>query len=85
MTTETSQNLIDQLTPIFRDVFSQPDLMLTPDASSATIAGWDSFSHINLVLELETKFNVSFSTKELGEMSQVGDLVTLLEAKLAGK
>lgn len=38
---------------------------ISPDASSATIAEWDSVRHLQLMLALEEEFNVQFETDEL--------------------
>jgi acyl carrier protein len=73
--------LIQRLDPIFRDVFSDPSLKISEATSSKDIEGWDSFTHINLMLEIESAFGVKFTTKELGELSRVGDLVKILKVK----
>ena len=73
--------LLKLVTPSFREVFEAPDLILTEQLTAADVEGWDSFAHINLIVALEEAFHVSFTTTELGQMTCVGDLITLLEAK----
>lgn len=75
--------LLQRLTPIFQEVFSNPALQITEATSSKDVEGWDSFAHINLMMEIESALKVKFSTKELGELSRVGDLVRILESKLS--
>jgi acyl carrier protein len=74
-------SLLEKVSPVFRDVFDDPSLVIDEKSNASTIAGWDSFAHINLIVALEGEFGVSFSTKELGEMQCVGDLIRLLEKK----
>jgi acyl carrier protein len=38
---------------------------------------------MNLIMTIEEEFSVSFSTKEIGQMTRVGDLVQLLQQKLS--
>jgi acyl carrier protein len=48
-------NLLPELQDIFRDVFDQPDLILTRESSAATVEDWDSLAHINLVTAIEQR------------------------------
>jgi acyl carrier protein len=73
--------LLEKIIPVFRDIFDDPSLVIDENSNASTVVGWDSFAHINLIVSLEGEFGVSFSTKELGEMQCVGDLVKLLETK----
>ena len=73
--------LLNLVTPIFREVFANESLVLTEQTKAVDVEGWDSFAHINLIVALETEFNVSFTTPELGQMACVGDLLALLEKK----
>ncbi len=72
----------DRMTGIFRDVFDEDDLVLTPHMTADDVADWDSLSHIRLILSLEKEFGVRFSTVELGSLKTVGDLTQLIGAKL---
>lgn len=76
-----SEELLGTVTPIFRSVFGQPDLVVTESTNAETVEGWDSFAHINLIVALEEAFHVSFTTKELGELTCVGDLLRQLKSK----
>lgn len=70
-----------QLTTVFHDVFDDDSLEVTPDLSAKDVDGWDSLTHIRLLLSVEKKFNVKFTTSEIGRLENVGDLVSLIEAK----
>ena len=76
-----NEALIKRLNPIFQEVFSDDALQISEATSAKDVEGWDSFAHINLIVALETDFNVSFTTAELGTMNCVGDLITLLRQK----
>jgi acyl carrier protein len=72
---------IQKLTSVFRNVFEDEDLTLTPEMSARDVANWDSFNHINLVIEIEGTFAVTFTTDEISTMRNIGDLVIILNAK----
>ena len=70
------------LLDVFREVFNDPDLIVDENSTAADVPSWDSFNHMNLIMAIEEKFGVSFSTKEIGQMGRVGDLIVLLQQKL---
>jgi len=48
------------------------------------VEGWDSLSHVNLIVAIETKFNIRFNQKELLTFKNVGDLLNCTKSKIAG-
>lgn len=70
------------LQDIFRDIFDDDGITLTPQTSAADIPEWDSFNHVNIVVASEMKFGVKFRASELDELNNVGDFVELVEQKL---
>lgn len=76
-----NKEIFDTVTEVFREIFDDEDLIITPETNASKIADWDSYNHINLIVALETRFEVSFTTKEIGSMTCVGDLLSLLDDK----
>jgi acyl carrier protein len=68
------------LNQIFEDVFDD-EVQVTPHLSAKDVDGWDSLSHIRLILTIEKKFNIKFSTSEIGKLEEVGDLVALIKER----
>jgi acyl carrier protein len=73
----------EKLQSIFREVFNDPGLCVSENTTAADVKGWDSFNHMNLIMRIEEDFSVTFTTREIGQMGRVGDLVALLNQKLA--
>ncbi len=73
---------LEQLAPIFRDVFDDPAIILSPATTADDIDGWDSLSHMNLILAVELRFKVKFALGELQSLKNVGGLVDLIDKKL---
>ncbi|MGY4606979.1 acyl carrier protein [Bradyrhizobium sp. USDA 4474] len=70
-----------RLTSVFRDVFDEDDLVLTPETTADDVDGWDSLSHIRLVLAVSKSFGVKFSASEIGGLKNVGEFVELIQKK----
>lgn len=75
------QKIVDKITPIFRDVFENPTLVLTEGLSANDVENWDSLNHITLIVEIETLTGLSLSTDDLVNLKDVGDFVRLLADK----
>ncbi len=72
----------DELTNVFREVFDDPALTLTPETTANDVDGWDSISHATLIVAIETRFKIRFDTKELLRFRNVGDLHRALLARI---
>jgi len=58
----------DQLRQVFARVFSVPPESVTNDSTPQSVAGWNSGGHLNLVLEIESEFNIQLSDEEVVAM-----------------
>ena len=74
--------IYQRLTGIFQDVFDEDSIEVTPKLSADDVDGWDSLTHIRLVLTIEKVFKIKFSTSEIGKLENVGDLVALIQGKV---
>jgi acyl carrier protein len=72
-----------RLTDIFTDIFDLDSIELTPETTADDVSAWDSLTHIRLILTIQKAFQIKFSTSEVGNLKNVGDLVKLIKARLA--
>ena len=79
------RNILNDLQPIFHDVLDNPKLVISRQSSALNVPDWDSLAHINLITAVEHEFHVKFSLGELGDLKNVGDMIDLMERKLAAQ
>ena len=77
------QLTIDQLTPIFRDVFDDEDLLIDPSTTAQDVDGWDSLAHIRLVVSIEKALGLRFTAAEISGLVNVGEMAELILKKQA--
>jgi acyl carrier protein len=75
--------VMTKLTALFREVFDDPDLAISDSTSASDIAGWDSMTHITLIVAAEQEFGIHFRASEMDGMQDVGELARLIAAKCA--
>jgi acyl carrier protein len=73
--------IYSRLTEVFENVFDDDSIQVTPELTAKDVDGWDSLTHIRLILTVEKAFKVKFSTSEIGKLEKVGDLVGLIKAR----
>ena len=78
MTSQFDPAVVGAITPVFRRVFDDPDLILTASLTASDVPLWDSLNHIVLVVELEDLTGLTFTTDQLAGLTNVGDFVDLI-------
>jgi acyl carrier protein len=73
--------IIDKLKPIFRTVFDDDDLVIFAATKADDIDEWDSLAHIRLVVSIEKDFGLRFTTDEISNLGNVGDMADLIIQK----
>jgi acyl carrier protein len=81
----TEKEILLGLTQVFRDVFDDDHIVLTPETTAADIEGWDSQAHVNLIVAAEVRFGVRFRTAELESLHNVGQFAQLILARSGGR
>ena len=51
------------------------------ETSQENNSNWDSLRHLNLIVELESEFEVSFEPEEITEMSSAKKIISTLKSK----
>lgn len=77
--------ILDALTDIFRDIFDDESVVITPASSAKDFDAWDSLSNVNIMVATEMHFGVRFKTSEVEGLGNVGELVSLIQKQLAAK
>ena len=77
----TREELLQQLTTVFQDVFDDEQLTISEQTSADDITDWDSLMHITLISAVEDEFQVKFGMQEIIEMQNVGQMADLIEQK----
>jgi len=77
----TREEILEQLNGIFIEVMDLDEVSLEDETTAADVDGWDSLSHVRLMIAVERAFSVRFSASEIGTLQKVGDLIDLLIKK----
>ncbi len=66
---------------IFREVFDDDSLCVTPETSAKDIDGWDSVAQVKLVLAVEEQFGFQFTEDEVSSIRDAGGFIAAIERR----
>jgi len=67
--------IINELNLIFEDIIDEGKVSLSNLTTSKDIDSWDSLTNIQLVVAIEKKYNIKFTSEEITSWKNVGDMV----------
>jgi acyl carrier protein len=74
--------ILKDIQEIFREVFENSGLIVTPDTKPADIHEWDSLTHVLLLSKIEKKFGVKFSLDDMLKFENIGDICNSVSRKI---
>lgn len=69
----------EKVLEILKNVFELETVDTT--CSQTTCEKWDSMGQLNLVVELESEFDITLEPEEIGEMNSFEDIIRILKTK----
>jgi acyl carrier protein len=64
-------------------VLNDDQITITRESDAESIPGYDSLAHIDIISAIEQEFSISFEFTEIVKLNNVGDMISLIESKVA--
>jgi len=69
----------EKLKEIIRHEFDAEGIDLNGDTMAGDVPGWDSFSHISVIHQVEKEFGIRFKPLEIINLKNLGDLQAFID------
>jgi len=68
----------EKIDKILKEILQHNNYVLDDSLMAKDVEGWDSLSHMIIIVQIEETFNTRFKLKELNKMQNMGDLVQII-------
>jgi len=75
--------LLSEVQNIMRDVLDEESIVLNETTTANDVDGWDSLTHIQLIVAIEKHFKIKFTSKEILSWKNVGEMLDSIFSKLS--
>lgn len=77
----TRDEILQRVRHAIADTFTLPIDTISDTAARGELPNWDSMGHLNLIMELESRFGISFTTDDVLAMRTLTDIVDATAAR----
>jgi acyl carrier protein len=72
----------DELKKVILSALKLDEWDINDETIAPQVPGWDSLSHINVIVAVEKHFNLRFKSIEVLKLKTVGDLQKIIDLKI---
>jgi acyl carrier protein len=73
---------LDRVRKVAAQEFKVDVASLTAASEAADVAGWDSSTHLVLMMALEEEFGVAFELDEVTELTSIGAIADAIDGRI---
>lgn len=70
-----------QIQSVASEVLNDGSLVLSEGTTASEVPGWDSLTHVQIVVGVESAFGIRMSSTEVAQLENVGSLIDVVQAR----
>ena len=75
------KEILSKVNELFNDVLDDDSIVLQFENTASDVEGWDSLTHIQLIVAIEKSFKIKFTSREILSWKNVGEMVDCIASK----
>jgi acyl carrier protein len=77
-----NSDILKQVNDIFINILDEDSIILARETTANDVEGWDSLTHIQLVVAIEKHFKLRFIAAEIRDWKNVGEMCDAIYKRL---
>ena len=75
------KEILSKVTELINDILDEDSIVLQYESTAKDVDGWDSLTHIQLIVAMEKTFKLKFTSREILSWKNVGKMVDCIASK----
>jgi len=76
---DSRAEILKTINHVVSDILGSSDVALNEETTARDVNGWDSLSHVQILLGVEEAFGIRLNTTEIALMDNTGSLIDLVQ------
>ena len=76
------EEILELVSKVFADTLDEDNITLSESSTADDVEGWDSLTHVQLVVAVERKFKIRFTAKEIQSWKNVSEMIDSISSKV---
>ena len=78
---ELHSTILTKIQAIIRQELNDTDLVINEGTTAAEVPGWDSLTHVQIIVAVEKTFGLRLKSSEVAQLENVGSLINIVLAR----
>jgi acyl carrier protein len=74
--------ILGKIQAIASSILGLPDLNLKEESTARDVPGWDSLTHVQIIIGVEQAFGIRMNATEVAQLENAGSLVDVVQQHL---
>ena len=70
--------ILSRLKKIFKNILSIDDSDININTTKSNVANWDSLSHLQIIMAVESEFKISIDMNYVAEIDSIKDIIDVI-------
>lgn len=72
-------DILAKIEAIAADILGTADLKLAEEMTAHDVPGWDSLTHVQIIVAVESAFGIRLNSTEIAQLENAGSLIDLVQ------
>lgn len=77
----SKEEILKKINEIIKLIIDIDNVVIDENTTAKDVDGWDSLTHIAIISSIENEFDIDFTTSQVVNFKNIGDIINLIYEK----